>query len=128
MQTMIGEEPKLENMAGAAPELSVAIAGGSSKNYTLTRQLLTIGRVEDNDIVVPSQIVSSQHARLERTDGGYNLVVATEAKNPILFEGRPLEGGSRILHHGDTLQDRQPGSGHDGHHELYSSRGSVTGN
>ncbi len=60
--------------------------------------------MEDNDIVVPSQIVSSQHARLERTDGGYHLVVAPEAKNPILFEGRPLEGGSRILHHGDILR------------------------
>jgi ABC transport system ATP-binding/permease protein len=104
MQTVIGEEPKPEGAATAPPELSVAIAGGSSKSYTLTRQVLTIGRVENNDIVVPSQIVSGKHARLERTDGGYRLVMAPEAKNPVLFEGRPLEGGSRVLHDGDTLR------------------------
>jgi ABC-type multidrug transport system ATPase subunit len=47
--------------------------------------------------------VSGQHARLERTNDGYKLIVAAEARNPILFEGRPLDG-SRVLHHGDTLR------------------------
>jgi ABC-type multidrug transport system ATPase subunit/pSer/pThr/pTyr-binding forkhead associated (FHA) protein len=102
-QTMMGEEPKVGLEAVAPPQLSVAIAGGSSITHTLTRPVLTIGRVEENDIVIPSQIVSRQHARLERANGGYKLVVLAEAKNPVLFEGRPLDG-SRILHHGDTLR------------------------
>jgi len=103
MQTMVGEEPKVEFDAAAPPQLSVAIAGGSSKTHTLTRPVLTIGRVEENDIVIPSPIVSRQHARLERVNGGYKLVVAAEAKNPVFFEGRLLDG-SRVLHHGDKIR------------------------
>ena len=104
MQTVLGEEPKVAFDAAASPQLSVAIAGGSSITHTLTRPVLTIGRVEENDIVIPSQIVSRQHARLERVNGGgYKLVVAAEAKNPVLFEGRPLDG-SRVLRHGDKIR------------------------
>lgn len=103
LQTVMGEEPKIEFDAAAPPQISVAIAGGSLTTHTLTRPVLTIGRVEENDIVIPSQIVSGQHARLERANGGYKLVILAEAKNPVLFEGRPVEG-SRILHHGDTLR------------------------
>ncbi len=102
MQTVVGEEPMGVVDAGP-PQLNVVIAGGSAKTYELTRQVLTIGRVEENDIVIPSQIVSRQHARLERTNGGYKLTVAPEAKNPVLFEGRPLEG-PRLLRHGDVLR------------------------
>lgn len=102
LQTVLGEEPKVQSDAGP-PQLSVTIAGGSSKTHILTRPVITIGRVEENDIVIPSQIVSRQHARLERINGGYKLVVVAEAKNPVLFEGRPLEG-ARELHHGDTLR------------------------
>lgn len=102
METMMGEEPKIDFNA-APPQLSIAIAGGSSITHTLKKPVLTIGRVEENDIVIPSQIVSSKHARLEKANGGYKLVVVPEAKNPVLFEGRPLEG-SRVLHHGDTLR------------------------
>jgi len=103
MQTMIGEEPKVGVDASAPPQLSVAIAGGSSKVHTLTRPVLTIGRVEENDISIPSQIVSREHARLEQVNGGYKLIVTAEAKNPVLFQGRPLSG-SHILHHGDTFR------------------------
>ncbi|MEW6240586.1 MAG: FHA domain-containing protein [Chloroflexota bacterium] len=103
MQTVVGEEPMTGDVDAGPPQLNVVIAGGDSKTHVLTRQVLTIGRVEENDIVIPSQIVSRQHARLERTNGGYRLVVAPEAKNPVLFEGRPLEG-PRMLRHGDVLR------------------------
>ncbi|MDP1545833.1 MAG: FHA domain-containing protein [Anaerolineales bacterium] len=103
MQTMLGEEPIIPANKGPR-QLLVTIAGGSSQTHPLTRQTFSIGRIEDNDIVIPSQIVSSRHARLEQVDGGgYKLVVAAEAKNPILFEGRPLDG-SRVLRHGDILR------------------------
>ncbi len=104
MQTMIGEEPALSAaMTSAPPQLVITVAGGSSRSHTLTRPVLTIGRTEDNDIVIPSGIVSHQHARLEKVTGGYQLSLVAEAKNPILFEGRPLEG-VRLLRHGDTLR------------------------
>ena len=103
MQTMLGEEPILQDSTGPR-QLIVTIAGGSTQTYPLTRKTLSIGRLEDNDIVIPSQIVSSRHARLEQVNGGgYKLVMAAEAKNPILFEGRPLDD-SRVLHHDDILR------------------------
>ena len=101
-QTVIGEAPQLA-VNTSPPQLIVSIAGGSSQTHILTRPTLTIGRVEDNDIVIPSPIVSRQHARLEQVSGGYRLVVAQEAKNPVLFEGRPVDG-SRVLRHGDTFR------------------------
>ncbi|MDX1377506.1 MAG: FHA domain-containing protein [Anaerolineales bacterium] len=104
MATSIGEEPLPAQFdAGGPPELLVAIAGEDPKTYTLTSQALSIGRAESNDIVVSSQIVSGNHARLEKTDGGYKVTMLPEAKNPILVEGRPLEG-SRVLRHGDILR------------------------
>lgn len=104
MQTIIGEEPQLKSKVTEPPQLIIDVAGGNSKTHTLTRSVLTIGRLESNDIVIPSQIVSGQHARLEQVSGGgYKVVILPEARNPILFEGRPVEG-SRVLRHGDVLR------------------------
>ncbi|HKI53650.1 MAG TPA: FHA domain-containing protein, partial [Anaerolineales bacterium] len=103
MATSIGQEPLSAQFDAGPPKLMVAIAGEDPKTYTLTNQLLTLGRLEGNDIVVPSQIVSGKHAVLEKVGSGYTLKMVPEAKNPILVEGRPLEG-SRVLRHGDILR------------------------
>lgn len=103
MQTMLEADVRFEDFETAGPpKLLVTVAGGSSQTYNLTKPTLTIGRGENNDIVIPSQIVSGQHARLERVNGGYQLVV-TQARNPVLFEGRPIDA-SHMLHHGDILR------------------------
>ena len=105
LQTVLEEDLNLEAGGGAnvPPQLLVTVAGGSSQTHNLTRPVVTIGRGEANDIVIPSQIVSSQHARLEKKNGGYQLVVLPQAKNPVLFEGRPL-ADVRVLKHGDILR------------------------
>ncbi len=103
MQTTIGEEVSLP-VASGPRQLIVTIAGENSKSYSLTRTSYSIGRLDDNDIVIPSPIVSGKHARLEQASGGgFKLTVLPEARNPVLFEGRPLEG-SRVLRHGDLLR------------------------
>ncbi len=103
MQTVIGEMPVVSQIDAGPPQLVVAIAGESPQTYLLTGQSLTIGRQEGNDIVITSPLVSRNHARLDKVDGGYKLTMSPEAKNPILFEGRDLEG-SHILRHGDILR------------------------
>ncbi len=104
LQTVLEQDVDFESFQAAAPpKLLVNVAGGNSQTYNLTSQVLTIGRTEGNDIVVPSQIVSGKHARLERVGSGYQLVVVPQARNPVLFEGRPLDE-PRILHHGDILR------------------------
>lgn len=102
-QTMIGEDPMISRADVGPSQLVVTIAGENPRTHTLTRQAFTIGRLDDNDIVIPSQIVSGKHARLEKENGGFKLTVLPEARNPVLFEGRPIEG-SRTLHHGDILR------------------------
>ena len=104
LQTVLEVDVDIDEINGAAsPKLLVTIAGGSSKTYNLTSPVLTIGRVEGNDIIIPSQIVSGHHARLEQVNGGYQLTVLPQARNPVLFEGRPVEE-SQELHHGDIMR------------------------
>jgi ABC-type multidrug transport system ATPase subunit/pSer/pThr/pTyr-binding forkhead associated (FHA) protein len=100
--TMIGDEA-LPSLASKPPELSVTIAGGKTQSYPLTQAEVTLGRAEDNQIVIDSRIVSRRHARLVRVEGGYLLEALPEASNPILWEGRPLTK-ARLLQHGDTLR------------------------
>jgi ABC transport system ATP-binding/permease protein len=104
-QTILEQDIKFEDRVAAAvpPKLLITVAGGSSQTYDLTRPVLTVGRGEGNDIVIPSPIVSGQHARLERKNGGYQLVVMPQAKNPVLFEGRPLEE-AHALRNGEILR------------------------
>lgn len=101
-ETMIGEEPQLAQMA-VAPQLIVAIAGETVNTYTLRLPRLSIGRSEDNQIIIKSQIVSRYHATLERKQGSYVLEPSPDASNPVLLEGRPL-ASSYLLKHGDILR------------------------
>jgi ABC-type multidrug transport system ATPase subunit/pSer/pThr/pTyr-binding forkhead associated (FHA) protein len=101
---MIGEEPRPRvSKAATPPQLAVTIAGEAVHTFPLTQPRITIGRAEDNQIVIQSRIVSRYHAYLEKVQGGYRLVVLPDASNPVLFEGRPIEG-QRELHHGDILR------------------------
>ncbi len=107
----------LEDVAAQAlfdaspPELLVTVAGAPLARYMLVADHVTLGRAEDNDIVIGSQIVSRRHARLERTADGYLLVPLPEAGNPILYDGRPLHE-PRLLKHDDKLRigSLDPGS------------------
>ncbi|MBK8783714.1 MAG: FHA domain-containing protein [Anaerolineales bacterium] len=104
MQTIMGEAPIIPQASTGPRQLVVTIAGGNAQTINLTHTSFSIGRLETNDIVIPSQIVSSRHARLEQVNGGgYKLIVIPEAKNPIQFEGRPIDG-SHVLRHGDMLR------------------------
>ena len=102
LMTMIGQEVSLPQDL-TPPQISITIAGQAPRTYTLTEPRVTIGRLEDNQIVIDSRIVSRHHAYLERTQDGYALTVIPEAGNPVLFDGRPLTA-SRTLQHGDILR------------------------
>ncbi len=91
--------------------LDVVVAGGESRSHLLTKARVTIGRAEDNDIIIPSRVVSRHHAYLQRVDGGYMFVPLPDAANPVQFEGRPL-AAPRQLRHQDLLRigGQDPGS------------------
>jgi ABC transport system ATP-binding/permease protein len=100
--TMIGQELPV-SLDVSPPQLIVTIAGQALKTYSLVKTRVTIGRLEDNEIVIDSRIVSRHHAVLERLQDGYLLTVIPEAGNPVLYDGRPLTG-SHKLRHGDILR------------------------
>ncbi len=87
----------------ALPRLLVTIAGQNPSAYTLTKDHITMGRAEGNDIVVASQIVSRRHAVLEKTPSGYEIVIAPGATNTLTCQGRPVIDRQR-LEHGDMLR------------------------
>ena len=102
-ETVIGEVFVDSQIDTGSPELVVAIAGENPQSHALTGQSITIGRQEGNDIVITSSLVSRHHAQLDKVADGYKLTMSPDAKNPILFEGRKLEG-ARVLQHGDILR------------------------
>jgi ABC transport system ATP-binding/permease protein len=101
-ETVIGEVTGFQKQV-LPPQLVVSVTGADPKVYTLIKDQYSIGRAEENDIIIPSQVVSRNHAHLDRVDGSYRLTVLPQASNPILFEGRPLKE-PRLLSHSDTLR------------------------
>jgi ABC-type multidrug transport system ATPase subunit/pSer/pThr/pTyr-binding forkhead associated (FHA) protein len=78
--------------------LSVAIAGAETRSYRLEKEVYTIGRGDDNDIVVLSKIISRHHGQLQRQPDGYVFVPRPDTGNPTLFQGRPLTGVQHLSH------------------------------
>ena len=88
----------LDLAAQAPAQLQIAVAGAAPQTYTLDKAKVTIGRADDNDIVVRSRIVSRHHAVMEQVGEGFQIVPYPEAGNPVLFEGRPLSSSYRLAH------------------------------
>ena len=108
--TMMGEPVKLPPSA-EPPRLVVEEAGGSTYEYTLTAEQYTIGRSEGNTIRVTSPLASRNHARLEKTPGGYHLAPLPEVLNPLSLQGRPVSE-PHVLRDGDIFRigGRDPGT------------------
>ena len=93
-KTTIGE---MLPSIGAPPKLSVAIAGSAPASYTLSKQKLTFGRGENNDIVIASPVVSRNHGYFEKTSAGnYQIVVLPEAGNAVFLDGYPVSSPSTL--------------------------------
>jgi ABC transport system ATP-binding/permease protein len=84
-------------------QLEVIIAGGKPQTYPLVNARYTIGRSAENDIVIPSQIVSRHHFMLVQTPQGYRLEILREITNPVLKDGKPVTDPF-ILHHQNMLR------------------------
>jgi pSer/pThr/pTyr-binding forkhead associated (FHA) protein len=89
--------------ASTPPRLIVTVAGHEAEGHTLNRNRITLGRAEDNDIVVPSPIISRHHATLELTPAGYEVRIEPGATNTLTCQGRPVVD-RRLLANGDVLR------------------------
>lgn len=73
--------------------LAVRTGGGEPvAEHVLTRDVVSLGRVMDNDVALPDaeKRVSSRHARLEKGAGGWSLVDLGSGTGTFL-NGRRLE-------------------------------------
>lgn len=76
-------------------------SGAAVAEYRLDgRAEVWIGRVPENDIVLPSDRVSRRHARVVRTERGYEIV-DNDSQNGILLGGVRVR--SHVLKHGDIV-------------------------
>lgn len=65
----------VEHTGNVAPKLLRVVRGTSPEDiFVLRRQVMTIGRSLDNDIVVQEPEVSRYHARIEYVDGHFEIV------------------------------------------------------
>lgn len=81
-----------------APQLVVSVAGSGTQTYPLMKTLITIGREEGNDIIIPSNIVSRHHASLEKTDQGYRMIVQPGNTNETYLDGQMVTSPSLLRH------------------------------
>ncbi len=77
---------------GTSPRLIVTIAGQNPVTYSLSAPQILIGREEDNEIVIPSKIISRHHASLEQSIGGYRLVLSSDNTNETYVNGELVRG------------------------------------
>jgi ABC-type multidrug transport system ATPase subunit/pSer/pThr/pTyr-binding forkhead associated (FHA) protein len=81
------------------PRLAVSTPDWS-RELPLTKDSLTLGRGEDNDLVVPAEAVSRHHATLERRGDGF-LITDLGSTNGLNIGGRPLQ--EKLLAPGDHV-------------------------
>jgi ABC-type multidrug transport system ATPase subunit/pSer/pThr/pTyr-binding forkhead associated (FHA) protein len=93
----------LKSTPAAPPTLVVTLAGSEPESHTLSKDRITLGRAEDNDIVINSMIISRYHATLENTPRGYEIVVKAGATNTLTCQGQPVVE-RQLLSNGDVLR------------------------
>ncbi|HJX62051.1 MAG TPA: FHA domain-containing protein [Dehalococcoidia bacterium] len=72
-----------------------------TREFPLQGDVLTLGRDPNSDIPIDADVVSRNHARLERRDSGYEIV-DLGSTNGLRFQGEAIE--RRLLVSGDTLR------------------------
>lgn len=82
------------------PILTVETAGGAS-DVEISRDTFLIGRAPDCDVVLPDQLVSRKHARIEKRADGWYVVDLDSGNGTFLNEERINE---ELLYDGDLIQ------------------------
>jgi hypothetical protein len=100
--------------AGSAPRTAASSTGGAARlmavnpvdpvpsEYSLFKDEVTVGRGEDNDVVIPHASVSRAHARLMKRNGSYELM-DLNSTNGTFVEDRKVSG-SQALPNGSRVR------------------------
>jgi len=80
------------------PRLVINESGKEPWIVTLTADRVSIGRQEDNDIVLENRYVSRHHATLEKRGQDYYIIPAQKISNPLLLDSQPVMEATRLEH------------------------------
>jgi hypothetical protein len=94
--------PVFENASNETPYLIAQSGPQQGERWMLQRDRLLIGRGSECDIVVPDRQISRQHARLTRTNEGFQIE-DLGSKNGTHVNGVRLQGPA-VLQDGDVVQ------------------------
>jgi hypothetical protein len=83
------------------PKIHFVYPDGAEARFALEGDSFTVGRAEDNDIVIPDPRVSSHHLVLKRSQSGNYIINDLGATNPTRVNGRT--SSLEELSDGDTL-------------------------
>ena len=88
--------------ASLAPRAQIVIEvdGRTLGAYQLGKDVVTIGRLPNNDIPISSQFVSGQHATIMKQNGNW-LIVDKGSRNGLSYQGRTIP--QHTLTHGDRI-------------------------
>jgi hypothetical protein len=79
----------------------VLVKDGKEASFPLTKDSYTLGRHKNNDIMINDPKVSSFHARIDRTPGGFQLV-DLKSRNGCFVNQKKIE--TQILKTGDEVR------------------------
>ena len=82
----------------------IEVDGTVHGRHPVTRELLRIGREDDNDIVLPLQTVHRYHAVIQRTDDAEIVVMDLSSRqgNGVVVNGKRIS--RQRLANGDIIQ------------------------
>lgn len=85
-----------------SPYLTFKIDGSEDIDAPIDAEVVTLGRADDNTIVIPNTWISSHHARFIRNPDGSVRVIDLDSHNGIAVNGKPEK--QRTLTNGDNLK------------------------
>lgn len=95
-------DPKKTYIGGGGGTPTLSVSGqGFQQNFLLHKTTMTIGRKEGNDIVIPIETVSSNHATLSNEAGNW-FVSDNNSTNGVILNGNRVQ--KHILKQGDKIQ------------------------
>lgn len=89
-------------MQERTPRLLVEGGPGKGREIPLSQELLTIGRLDENDVVIDDRLISRHHAQIERERGQYTLR-DRGSRNGTFVNGQRISV-PHVLRDGDEIQ------------------------
>jgi pSer/pThr/pTyr-binding forkhead associated (FHA) protein len=81
--------------------LTLVLQGREVRKFVLNQGVTTIGRAQDNDIVINNLALSRRHAQVERKNARYE-VSDLQSQNGVYVNSERVRG-SRVLNNADTI-------------------------